>query len=147
MNRPFTTHTLLQKAGACKDRYDFLKTWAGDRGENAPIYLSEIVEQNGIEDAVWAFRALSNIGDFKPLFVEFAIWNAEQVLANYEGLNPNDTRPRDAIEAARVVLGNDCEENRSAAQSAAESAARLEHLKKAAERLRARLAQLQQEAN
>ena len=47
----------------------------------------------------------------------------------------------------RGVKGESAKSAWSAAQSAAESAARLEHLKKAAERLRARLAQLQQEAN
>ncbi len=54
--------------------------------------------------------------------VALSIFAAEQVLKNYESKYPNDSRPRDAIEAAKKVLLDDTKENRSAARSAAESA-------------------------
>lgn len=56
--QPHTTHRLLRRFGACQERYDFLKTWAGDRSDSEPIYLFEILEKNGIEDAIWALQAL-----------------------------------------------------------------------------------------
>ena len=54
--------------------------------------------------------------------VALSIFSAELVIANYEKLYPNDKRPREAIEAARKVLLNDTETNRSAARSAASAA-------------------------
>jgi hypothetical protein len=56
--------------------------------------------------------------------VSLSIYSAELVLNNFEKLYPDDDRPRKAIEAAKKVLENDTEENRSAARSAwsAESA-------------------------
>lgn len=51
--------------------------------------------------------------------IALSIFAAEQVIKNYEKQYPNDTRPRDAIEAAKKVLTNDTEANRSAAASAA----------------------------
>lgn len=55
--------------------------------------------------------------------VSLAIYSAELVLENFERKYPNDDRPRKAIEAAKAVLKNDTEENRSAAWSAAKSVA------------------------
>jgi len=54
--------------------------------------------------------------------VELSIYAAELVLENFEKQFPNDTRPRDAIEAAKKVLEHDTKKNRDAARSAAESA-------------------------
>jgi len=59
--------------------------------------------------------------------VALSVFSAELCIENFEKLYPNDKRPREAIEAAKKVLLNDTEENRSAAWSAAwsaESAAR-----------------------
>jgi hypothetical protein len=50
--------------------------------------------------------------------VSLAVFSAELVLDNFEKKYPNDKRPRQAIEAAKKVLKNDTEENRSAAWSA-----------------------------
>lgn len=55
--------------------------------------------------------------------LKLAIFSAELVLKNYEDKYPNDPRPRQAIEAAKKVLFRDTEKNRSAARSAAWSAA------------------------
>jgi hypothetical protein len=55
-------------------------------------------------------------------YLAYAIFAAEQVLENYEKQYPDDKRPRLAIEAAKKVLKNNSEQNRSAANSAAYSA-------------------------
>ena len=54
--------------------------------------------------------------------VALSIYAAELVIDIYEKQYPNDDRPRKAIEAAKAVLKNDTEANKSAARSAAESA-------------------------
>lgn len=54
--------------------------------------------------------------------VELAVFAAEQVIGNFEKQYPNDKRPREAIEAAKKWIKNPTKENRSAAESAAESA-------------------------
>lgn len=56
--------------------------------------------------------------------VFLAIFASELVLDNFEKKYPNDKRPRKAIEAAKKVLKNNTEKNRSAAESAAWSAER-----------------------
>ena len=55
--------------------------------------------------------------------VALSIFASELCLENYEKLYPEDRRPREAINAAKKVMENDTEENRSAAENAAESAA------------------------
>ena len=55
--------------------------------------------------------------------VSLAIFAAELVINNYEKEYLNDKRPREAIEAAKLILKSDTKKNRSAARSAAESAA------------------------
>jgi len=54
--------------------------------------------------------------------VALAIFAAELVIDNYEKEYPNDTRPREAIEAAKMVLKSDTTKNRSAAWNAASAA-------------------------
>jgi hypothetical protein len=54
--------------------------------------------------------------------IEIAVFSAEQVLGEYESRYPNDKRPRDAINAAKAVLKDDTEENRRAANAAANDA-------------------------
>jgi hypothetical protein len=54
--------------------------------------------------------------------VAFSIYAAELVLDNYEKIYPTDDRPRKAIEAAKKVLFENTQENRSVANSAAHSA-------------------------
>ena len=51
--------------------------------------------------------------------VALAIFSAELVLDSFEKQYPGDLRPRNAIKAAKKVLKNDNEKNRSAARSAA----------------------------
>ena len=55
--------------------------------------------------------------------VAFSIFAAESCIKNYEQVYPNDSRPRDAIEAAKKWLAEPTKANESAAWSAARSAA------------------------
>ena len=55
--------------------------------------------------------------------VALSIYSAGLVIKNYEKIYPDDDRPRKAIEAAKKVLEKDTKKNRSAAESAARSAA------------------------
>lgn len=55
--------------------------------------------------------------------VRYAIFAAEQVLKFYEKKFPSDTRPRNAIEAAKTWLAQPTEENRAAADTASTYAA------------------------
>ena len=63
----------------------------------------------------------------RPQYLSYAIYAAEQVIDIYEKKYPDDKRPRNAIEAARVVLKNNNAKTRAAAwaaRAAAEAAAR-----------------------
>jgi hypothetical protein len=60
----------------------------------------------------------------KKQCIRYAIFSAEQVLDNFEKVYPKDKRPRLAIKAAKNYLKNPTKRNRSAADSAAYSAAR-----------------------
>jgi len=52
-----TTFKLLRKHNACKDRYTVLRE-ALTRGDDEPITLIEILDSNGLADALWALRAV-----------------------------------------------------------------------------------------
>jgi len=54
--------------------------------------------------------------------VQYAIFAAEQVIDIYEGKYPNDKRPRNAIEAAKVYLENPSKKTKAYANSASYAA-------------------------
>ncbi len=79
--------------------------------------------------------------------VALAIFSAELYLREFEKCYPDDTRPREAIEAARAVLAHDTAKNRSAAWSAAwsaESAAESAAIKKINKWLKDHVKELEQ---
>ncbi|MDV7400306.1 hypothetical protein RZS08_53320, partial [Arthrospira platensis SPKY1] len=56
-----TTFELLRKNGACKKRYRHLAKALGGitkYGRRKPIPLTLIMEHNGIDDTLWALRAV-----------------------------------------------------------------------------------------
>jgi hypothetical protein len=59
----------------------------------------------------------------KEASVKLAIFSAELVIDIYEKQCPNDSGPRKAIEAAKKYLENPTEENKAAANAAANAAA------------------------
>lgn len=98
---PTTSFRLLHDAGACKERYRFLaKALGGIKayGVNTPITLLQILDINGLDDALWALRACPDSDTFARLL---ACDYAEHVLRIFETQYPDDDRPREAIAVSR----------------------------------------------
>ncbi len=98
------TFASLRKAGACPERYRVLAKFKGSVrkwGKDKPFPLVEVLESNGLDDALWAFRCCEPIDERDRLSKLFACDCAERVLYLYEKEYPKDGRPRQAIEIAR----------------------------------------------
>lgn len=121
---PTTSFRLLHDAGACKERYRFLaKALGGIKayGVNTPITLLQILDINGLDDALWALRACPDSDTFARLL---ACDYAEHVLRIFETQYPDDDRPRKAIAVSRrYARGEATDAELSAARAAAGYAA------------------------
>jgi len=121
---PTTSFRLLHDAGACKERYRFLaKALGGIKayGRDTPITLLQILDINGLDDALWAIPACDDAEKFSRLL---ACDYAEHVLHIYEAEFPDDDRPRKAIAVSRrYARGEATDAELSAARTAAETAA------------------------
>jgi len=119
-----TTFRKLHDAGACKERYRFLaKALGGIKayGVNTPITLLQILDINGLDDALWALRACPDSDTFARLL---ACDYAEHVLRIFETQYPDDDRPRKAIAVSRrYARGEATDAELSAARAAAGYAA------------------------
>ena len=73
-----------------------------DFNPDAEINLLTVLESNGVADMLWSLRAIDQ--DSKRVASQLAIEFAEQALPIFEKRRPDDTRPRDAIQAARDYL-------------------------------------------
>ena len=121
---PTTSFRLLHDARACKERYRFLaKALGGIKayGRDTPITLLQILNINGLDDALWALRACPDSDTFARLL---ACDYAEHVLPIFETRYPDDYRPREAIAVSRrYARGEATDAELSAAWPAAWSAA------------------------
>jgi len=91
------------------------------QSDDEPLELRTILESNGLDDTIWAFRAVE--GKEKEIRL-FAADCAELVLPIYENKYPDDNRPRAAIQAARDYANELITiEELAAAASAASAAA------------------------
>ena len=118
-----TTFKRLRKAGACTERYKFLRHALKGVKDNDSINLLTILETNGLDDALWALCATTQ--DCEKIAHLMAADFAEMALVEWLKYYPDDDRPRLAIQAARdFANGLITKEVRSAAESAAWSAAR-----------------------
>ena len=119
-----TSFKLLHDAGACKERYRFLaKALGGIKayGRDTPITLLQILNINGLDDALWALRACPDSDTFARLL---ACDYAEHVLRIFETRYPDDYRPREAIAVSRrYARGEATDAELSAAWYAAGAAA------------------------
>jgi len=117
---PTTSFRLLHDAGACKERYRFLaKALGGIKayGRDTPITLLQILNINGLDDALWALRACPDSDTFARLL---ACDYAEHVLRIFETRYPDDYRPREAIAVSRrYARGEATDAELSAARDAA----------------------------
>lgn len=125
-----TTLAKIRKHRPCglergsNEGYDLLrKTLGKNYGDDTPIKFSQIVESNGLEDALWCLRSICPEHEKEVRL--FAADCAERVLHLFEDKFPEDKRPREAIQAARYFAeGKITEESRAAAWDAARAAAR-----------------------
>ena len=118
-----TTLNKIKAQSPCKNGWDVLLNHLGKtQAYDEPLSIATIIKSNGIQDAVWALRAVE--GNDKEIKF-FAADCAESVLHIYEKQYPNDDLPRKAIQAARDyangVIGKD---ELAAARTAARTAAR-----------------------
>ena len=95
-----TTFRLLRNAGACSERYKFLREALSrdEYGDNTPINLLAILDTNGISDALWALSATTENCDMvaRLMAADFA----EEVLPIWQKYS-QDKRPEWSIKAAR----------------------------------------------
>ena len=101
-----TTLTLLKKNRACKDRYrHLLKQLGGAKkyGYNTPIQFPDLLEMTGLDDTLWALRAVSKEQEPERDLIArlFACDCAEHVLPIFENKYPEDKRVCLCIEASR----------------------------------------------
>lgn len=116
-----TTFRRLRAAGACKERYKFLRAALKDTKDTTPINLLTILETNGLDDALWALQATTENCDVPARLM--AADFAEQVLPIWQK-DSKDQRLGLAIKAARdFAHGRITREELAAAGAAAREAA------------------------
>ena len=105
-----TTFRQLRDKKACSDRYAHLVNALGGievYGDETPITLLQILDSNGVEDALWAIRACNMTTKEQKEVQLLACDYAERVLHIYENQYPGDNRPRNAIETKRRWINGD----------------------------------------
>ena len=115
-----TTFNLAHKSNACALSYKKLAEYlggVGHYGKDTPIPLTTVLESNGLDDTIWALRC--TIEPSKNILIEFTCRCAEHVLHFYEDKYPEDTRPRQAIEAARRCMTDKSFATEAATEAAA----------------------------
>jgi hypothetical protein len=121
-----TTLNKIKPYSPCKDGWDKLLNHLNKtQADYEPLELRTILESNGLNDTIWAFRAVD--GKDKEIRL-FAADCAEMVLPIYEKDYPDDKRPRLAIQAARdyangLITMQELAAARAAARAAAGAAA------------------------
>jgi hypothetical protein len=93
----YTTLRLCKEKHACTSGYKKLKKSLGrDHKSTDLIPLTHVIESNGLQDAIWSFRATT--APCREFITEYALWCAEQVLDIYEKRYPSDNRVRECLE-------------------------------------------------
>jgi hypothetical protein len=128
-----TTFAALHEAGACPSRYRHLAKALGGMtryGRETPIPIALILKHNGLDDALWALRAVlpEYSARAERLVRLFAVWCARD-LSLGDGRRMwdllIDERSREAVRVAeRYANGDATYEELAAAQDAACAAAR-----------------------
>ncbi len=86
--------------------YDKLRKFLGKGyGGDTPLKFSQIVESNGLDDALRCLRSICPEHDREVRL--YAADCAEHVLHVYERERPDDTRVRDCISAARLFANGE----------------------------------------
>jgi hypothetical protein len=123
-----TTLAIIRQHDPCTDGWKKLLKHVGkDYPENGHIDFATILESNGLDDALWALRAVlpEQEKDRDRLARLFACDCAEAVLHIYDKDYPDDNRPREAVRVARAFAeGKATGDELAAAMDAARAAAR-----------------------
>ena len=126
MNEQTTTLNKILKYSPCGQNGEsegfgkFMKYLNKTEPDDEPVTLLQILDSNGICDAIWAFRTVER----QPWMSLYIADVAEHVLPLWEKKHPTDTRPRAAIDAIRkYVRGEISREELNAAYAAAYAAA------------------------
>jgi len=118
-----TTLAKIREHKPCKSGWvELYRSLGGIKsyGLHTPVKFSQIAESNGLDDAVWCLRSICPEHEKEVRL--FAADCAESVLHLYEK-EYDDTRPRDAIQAARDFANGLIDDGvRAAACSAAMTA-------------------------
>jgi len=105
MSAVLITLAAIRAQHPCRDRWSVLLRGLAARGYTAddprPFPLEWVLDICGLDDTLWAFRAVV-IAEGAPEWRRLlAADYAEHVLPIYEAQYPDDPRPRHAIETAR----------------------------------------------
>ena len=96
----YTTLNEIREHSPCSGGWSkLLKSLDKTHADDEPLAWERILDSNGLDDALWALRAVK--GQDKALRL-FACQCARLVLPIYEKQYPDDNRPRKAIEAAEA---------------------------------------------
>ena len=96
----YTTLNEIREHSPCAAGWaKLLKSLDKTCADGEPLALEHILDSNGLEDALWALRAVK--GHDKEIRL-FACQCASLVLPIFEKQYPGDDRPRKAIEAAEA---------------------------------------------
>ena len=123
-----TTLNKIRSHNPCKDSYTvLLKSLKKTKPDDEPLSFKYILETLDIEDAMWCMRTLP--------YREFCLFSAdiaETVLHIFEANQPEDSRPREAIEAIRKFHSGEITEDQlekaaDAARDTASDATRTAH--------------------
>ena len=115
-----TTFKLLRKNDACRHRYAVLRKALKGRRDNEPIGIVEVLDHNGLDDALWALRAVPDeqAAERDRLARLFACQCVRQVW------NLLDDSSRATVEVAeRYAFGEATLDDMAAARAAAAAAA------------------------
>ena len=119
----FTTLTEIREHSPCSAGWSkLLKSLDKSHADDEPLALEHVLDSNGLDDALWALRAVK--GHEKDLRL-FACQCARLALPVFEEKYLEDDRPRKAIEAAEAfALGQIDEDELEKATRAADAATR-----------------------
>ena len=125
MSKYFITSKSLKKWRPCESGVDKFNENVGRKiKKNDNIGLDEVLEINGLTDAIWCLRAVEH-PDIERDARLFACACAKSVLKYYEKQYPDEKRVRDCINTAiRYAKGKATKEELDAAWAAADAAAR-----------------------
>ncbi len=122
------TFAEAKKQGACVESYKKFAAFKGGIrkwGMDNPFPLLEVLNNNGLDDALWALRYCEPKAKRDRIARLFACDCAQIVLPLFERDNPDDKRPRQAIDVARKFASGDATQAElDAARAAAWDAAR-----------------------